>query len=108
MATTLFHMYNFLLALYVLAFGIARTGLSTIAKFIVGAANWDDENCTMAFDLGIAFIDKIIISHKIIQWQGAHEILLIRNPNLAGTRCSQFDASRNSCMENSLSNFTYV
>ena len=92
----------------VLAFGIARTGLSMIVKLIIDAVIWDDENCTIAFDPGIAFIDKIIISHKIAQWQGAHEILLIRNPNLAGTRCSQFDASRNSCMQNSLSIFTHV
>ena len=93
-------MYDFLLALYVLAFGIARTGLSMIIKLIIDAVIWDDENCAIAFDPGIAFIYKIIISHKLVHWQGAHEILLIRNPKLAGTRCSQFDASRNSCMQN--------
>lgn len=92
----------------VLAFGIARTGLSMIVKLIIGAVIWDDENCTIAFDPGTVFIGKIIASYKNAQWQGAHEILLIRNPNLASTRCSQFDAFRNSCMQNSLSNFTYV
>ena len=97
---------TFYLHSMVLAFGIARTGLSMIVKPIIDVVIWSDENCTIAFDPGIAFIDKIIISYKVIQRRSAHEIILIGNPNLVGTRCSQFDASRNSCMQNSI--FTYV